>query len=252
MSDMDRKPQKFLFVLTSQETLGDTGEKTGFHFSEMAEPYYILEDHGVDVVLASINGGQPPADPSSVEKPGGKKDIVERFHADDDAMERLASTQPVDQIDIAEFEGVYLPGGHGTMWDFADNAALTALIEKAWRSGKIVAAVCHGPAGFLNVKDERGDPLVKNRYVNSFTDEEERKTGKDKTVPFLLESALREKGALFEHEAPQQAYMAQEGRLITGQNPASASLVANAILRALGISSYKGASAQAPAIQPGQ
>jgi putative intracellular protease/amidase len=231
---------KFLFVLTSHDRLGKTDEKTGFHYSEMADPYYILQDHGVGVDIASIDGGEPPADPGSLEK--SEDDIpesVRRFLNDDAAVEKLKSTIHIDDVQMDQYAGIYFPGGHGTMWDFPTSEGLKKVVEAAWNSKKIVAAVCHGPAAFVSAVDKDGKPLVKNRRVNCFTDEEERKVKKDKIVPFLLESKLRELGALIEKEQPFEAFIVEDSHLITGQNPKSAPLVANAILRVLGISPYQ-------------
>jgi len=230
---------KILFILTSQRQLGDTGEETGFHFSEMAEPYYILQEHGVEVTLASIKGGTAPIDPGSLKDDDpARQEIIDRFQDDPQAMDKLKNTAPVADIDIAGFDGLYLPGGHGTMWDFPDNKALQALLTKAWEQEKVIGAVCHGPAAFVNAKDSNGEPLIKNRRLNSFTNEEETEVEKDNVVPFLLESRLREQGALFDKEQPFQAFVVEDSHLLTGQNPASAPLVANAILRCLGISPY--------------
>lgn len=229
------KKQKFLFVLTSHGELGDTGEKTGFHFQEMSDPYYILQEHGIEVDLASIKGGEPPADPKSEKD---KAESVQRFQKDKDAMAKLQATKKIDQINISDYAGIYLPGGHGTMWDFPDNKALQKAIEQAWADKKVVAAVCHGPAGFVNVKDKEGNPFFKNRRINSFTDAEEQAAKKDKIVPFLLQSKLKNLGGLFETTDPGQAIVVEDSNLITGQNPPSAALVANGILRTLGISPF--------------
>lgn len=229
------KSKKFLFVLTSHDQLGDTGDQTGFHFAEMSDPYYILQDHGVEVDLASIKGGEPPADPCSLKEDA---ESMKRFQKDSAAMAKLKSTTKIDDVDVSAYEGIFLPGGHGTMWDFPDNKALKQALETIWRQKKIIGAVCHGPAALVNLKDEGGQPLVKNHRLNCFTDEEERKVKKDKVVPFLLESALREKGAIFEHAEPFEAKLVDDGHLITGQNPPSAELVANMMLMGIGISPY--------------
>jgi putative intracellular protease/amidase len=228
--------KKFLFVLTSHSQLGDSGEKTGFHYSEMAEPYYILSDHGFEVDLASIAGGEPPIDPSSTKDNGEEEfESVRRFMKDQDAQTKLKNTKKVDDVKIDGYEGVYLPGGHGAMWDFPNSQGLKALLESADQNQKIIAAVCHGPAGFVNIMTKDGTPLVKDRRLNSFTDEEERAVKKDKIVPFLLETKLRELGGFIEKQQPFVGYVAEDSHLITGQNPKSASLVANSILRSLGI-----------------
>lgn len=232
---MTEKTPAILFVLTSHNTLGDTDQRTGFHFSEMSDPYYILKDSGIMVDLASIQGGRVSADPESVkEGPGGNPESVQRFLDTPEDREKLENTIPVAAADMARYEGVYLPGGHGTMWDFPDSEELTKLIEDAWEQDKIVAAVCHGPAALIAARDREGAPLVQDRRVNSFTDNEERKVEKDDIVPFLLESKLRALGAIFEGAPPFQEIVIIDGPLITGQNPASAAGVGQAILRKLG------------------
>ncbi len=228
-----KNQKRFLFVLTSHDQLGETGEKTGFHFDEMAQPYYILQDHGFVVDIASIKGGEPPAAPMK-EQP----ESVVRFRNDKEAMKKLKGSKKIDAVDIKHYEGIYLPGGHGAMWDFPESEELQKVVEEAWVRGEIVAAVCHGPAGLVNARDEEGEPIVKDRCVNCFTNAEEEEVKKEKIVPFLLESRLRELGGLFVSEQPFQGILVQEGTLIMGQNPKSSGLVANAILRALGVSPY--------------
>lgn len=232
--------KRFLFVMTSHDKLGDTGDKTGFHFVEMSDPYYILQDHGITVDLASVKGGQPPADPDSVdyEDRNENEDSVNRFLEDASAMKKLKSTMRVAEADIKNYDGVYLPGGLGAMWDFPDNKDLQKLLQDAWRLKKIVGAVCHGPAAFVGLQDENGVPLVRNRRLNCFTNDEEEASGKDDIVPFLLETRLRDLGAVFEKEIPFQGIVVEDSHLITGQNPKSASLVANAMLNTMGISPY--------------
>jgi putative intracellular protease/amidase len=236
---MTQQRQKFLFVLTSHDQLGESGGKTGFHFLEMSDPYYILQDHGLEVELASIKGGNPPADPESLKEAQKKEESVKRFLSDKEALRKLKNTLKIDDVNMKAYEGIYLPGGHGTMWDFPSSQGLKRAVEEAWKSGKMVAAVCHGPAGFVEARKENGEPLVKNRRLNCFTDEEERTVGKDDIVPFLLETRLRKLGCLFDNTSPFQAIVVEDSHLITGQNPPSASLVANAILRTLGISPYQ-------------
>jgi len=233
---MARAHKKFLFVLTSHTKLGDTGEKTGFHFSEMSLPYFMLEDNGVDVTLASIKGGEAPADPKSLkqaEEDG--EESVARFLEDSEAHEKLKNTFDLEHISADEYEGIYMPGGHGAMWDFPENKDLKNLIETFWAQGKIVASVCHGPAALVSVMDEDGFPIVRNKLVNCFTNEEEKAIGKDKAMPFALETKLRELGALFQHADNFEGFAIEDGRLITGQNPESAEKVARAIIRCLGL-----------------
>lgn len=235
---MTNASKRFLFVVTSHDQLGETGDKTGFHFSEMAEPYLILTRAGVAVDIASIKGGKAPADPSSIEDPDDREAaIINEFNNTPGAKEKIENTTPIEDIRLDDYDGIYLPGGHGTMWDFPDNKDLVALIETAWAQGKIIAAVCHGPAALVHPRNGDGEPIIKGMTVNSFTDEEERKAGKDKVVPFLLESKLKEQGAKFKKEGPFQSCVAQDGQLITGQNPASAAPLAEAILGKLGVKS---------------
>jgi putative intracellular protease/amidase len=236
---------KFLFVLTSHDKLGNTGQKTGFHFSEMADPYYLLKNAGVEVDLASIAGGRPPADPGSLKNnPGENPESVRRFLETPEDKNKLDNTLPVSTVNIDEYDGIYMPGGHGTMWDFPTNEALTRLIEAAWKEDKIVAAVCHGPAAFIAVRDENGDPLVQDRRINSFTDAEEKKVERDNVVPFLLQDKLRALGAIFESAPPFEEIVVIDGRLITGQNPASAPGVGRAILKKLGLRESRNVNSQ--------
>lgn len=231
--------KKILFVLTSHDRLGGSGEKTGFHWSEMTDPYFYLQDNGVEVTLASIKGGEAPADPASLRDEEGKTpESVTRFHKDAKAMKKLKSTLKVDDVKLDEYDGIYLPGGHGTMWDFPRNAALIHAIEQFWADGKIVAAVCHGPAAFLNACDEKGKPLVKGRMVNSYTNDEETESGKDAIVPFMLETELRRLGGLFESDYPWAGIVVRDGQLMTGQNPKSALPLGRAILSALGLTPH--------------
>jgi putative intracellular protease/amidase len=227
---------KILFVLTSHDRLGSTGQKTGFHFSEMSDPYFILEDNGVKVSIASIKGGAPPADPESVdhENSSDTPESVKRFLDDLQAADKLEHSLKLEDVIADDFDGLYLPGGHGTMWDFSNNKTLAKLVSDFWSQGKIVASVCHGAAGLLDAIDINGEALVKNREVNSFTDEEERKIKKDSIMPFLLESRIRELGGKFEKVDPFQGIVVTDGQLITGQNPPSAPKVAYQMLNQLG------------------
>ncbi len=218
---MTTKP--FLFILTSHNTLGETGEPTGFHFEEVATPYYILQDAGINVEIGSIKGMSPHPDPSSVDSEDNSKnpDSVRRFINDTESVYKLENARPVDEYDMNDFSGVYMPGGHGTMWDFPDNPALQELITDAYEGGKAIAAICHGPAAFVNLEKD-GRPLVQGYKINSFTDEEEKAVGKDSIVPFLLETRLRECGADFQSTEKWGAICVEDGPFVTGQNPASA------------------------------
>jgi putative intracellular protease/amidase len=211
-----------LFVLTSHNTLGNSGKPTGFHFGEMSTPYYILEDAGIPAVLASIRGGAPHPDPSSVNENDRSKnpESVNRFLDDINAMNKLQNTRPISEHNIEDYSGIYMPGGHGTMWDFPESFPLVKLIRRAYEEEKPIAAVCHGPAAFVNV-EVGGRPVVQDRKINCFTDEEEKAVGKGGIVPFLLESRLRELGADFQKTGKWGAICVEDPPFITGQNPAS-------------------------------
>lgn len=224
---------KILFILTSASTMGVSDKPTGLWFEELATPYYAFLDTGASVTLASIAGGAAPIDPRSVKPKGENEDSVDRFLGDKAASGALNATLALSAIDISEYDAVFLPGGHGTMWDLPESAELAAMLGKAWADGKVVAAVCHGPAGLVNVKDETGAPLVSGRRVTGFSDSEERAAGLDEAVPFLLETRLRELGGRYENVADFQPFAIADGRLVTGQNPASSALTARLTLEAL-------------------
>lgn len=221
---------KILIVLTSHAVLGETGRPTGFYWEELAVPYWAFRDAGAEVVLASIAGGAPPADPASTEE---ESDAVRRFRADPAAMAALAATAPVADLPAGDFAGVFLPGGHGTMWDLPGSAALAALVGTLFDAGRPVGAVCHGPAGLLEAKRADGRPIVAGRRVNGFTDEEEAKAGLTEVVPFLLETRLRALGGRFEGGAPFTPFALRDGNLVTGQNPMSSAPAAKLMLEAL-------------------
>ncbi|GLK82304.1 type 1 glutamine amidotransferase domain-containing protein [Ancylobacter defluvii] len=224
---------KILMILTSSATMGEAGEPTGLWFEELATPYYAFVDADALVALASIRGGPAPIDSRSVKARGENEANVDRFLVDEAASKALNETLPVRAIDISEYDAVFLPGGHGTMWDLPESAELALLLGKAWADGKVIAAVCHGPAGLVNVKDEDGIPLVSDRRVTCFSDSEERAAGLDEAVPFLLETRLRALGGRYESIADFQSFAIADGRLVTGQNPASSALTARLTLEAL-------------------
>ncbi len=224
---------KILLILTSASTMGVGDKPTGLWFEELATPYYAFLDTGAAVTLASVSGGPAPIDPRSVKPKGDNEASVDRFLGDVAASGALADTLPLSAIDISDYDAVFLPGGHGTMWDLPESAELAALLGKAWADGKVVAAVCHGPAGLVNVKDETGAPLVSGRRVTGFSDSEERAAGLDEAVPFLLETRLRKLGGRYESVADFQPFAIADGRLVTGQNPASSALTAKLTLEAL-------------------
>lgn len=222
-----------LMITTSAATLRGPDKPTGLWFEELASPYYAFVEAGASVTLASIAGGPVPIDPRSVKPKGENEASVDRFLDDAAASCALAATPAVTGIDVTAYDAVFLPGGHGTMVDLPESAELAALLGTAWAEGKVVAAVCHGPAGLVNVKDQAGAPLVKGRRVTGFSDSEERAVGLDASVPFLLETRLRELGGLYDSAADFQPFAVADGRLVTGQNPASSALTAKLVLEAL-------------------
>ncbi len=223
---------KILVVLTSHDRLGDTGQNTGFWLEEFTTPYYVFKDGGAEVVLASPNGGQPPLDPKS-DEPGAQTESTARFANDVAAKKQLVSTLKLSDIKAEDFDGVFYPGGHGPMWDMPDNPASVALLESFVRAGKPIAAVCHAPAALVNIRDANGDHLVKGRKVTGFSNTEEDGVGLSDTVPFLLEDKLKEQGGMYSKGADWDAYAVADGKLITGQNPASSKLVAQKLLEQL-------------------
>lgn len=220
---------KILFVLTSHDKLGDTGKKTGFWLEEFAAPYYVLADAGAVITLASPHGGQPPLDPKS-DEPDSKTEATERFMEDVDAQTALANTVKLPDISPDDYDAVFYPGGHGPVWDLAEDPHSIALIEAMYASGKPVAAVCHAPAAFRHTKAPDGTPLVKGKSVTGFSNTEEGAVQLSGVVPFLLEDELKAKGANYSKADDWHPYAITDGNLITGQNPASSELVAKALL----------------------
>lgn len=223
---------KVLIVLTSHDQLGNTGEKTGFWLEELAAPYYALKDAGVDLTLASVKGGQPPLDPKSND-PSFQTDATRRFDADAAAKAELRTTKKLSDVSIDDYDAVFYPGGHGPMWDLAEDAHSKALIERAFASGKPVALVCHAPGVLRHVKAPDGSPLVKGKNVTGFTNGEEQAVGLTEVVPFLVEDMLKASGANYSKAADWQPYVVTDGLLVTGQNPASSDPVAHALLTLL-------------------
>jgi putative intracellular protease/amidase len=221
-----------LMILTSHDELGDTGKKTGFWLEEFAAPYYVFKDAGASITLASPKGGQPPLDPSS-DTEDTQTDDTRRFYADDEAQAALASTTKLDQIAVEDYDAVFYPGGHGPLWDLAEDEASIALIEDAIAAGTPVAAVCHAPAVLRHVKGADGMPLVKGKSVTGFTNTEEEAVQLTDVVPFLVEDMLKEKGGDYSKTDDWGVHVVQDGLLITGQNPASSGPAATALLRAL-------------------
>ncbi|MCC8934545.1 type 1 glutamine amidotransferase domain-containing protein [Rhizobium sp. 'Codium 1'] len=223
---------KILMVLTSHDQLGDTGKKTGFWLEEFAAPYYVLKDAGADVTLASPKGGQPPLDPKS-DEPDAQTEATGRFKSDQTAQQLLASTTPLSHIDPADFDAVFYPGGHGPLWDLAEDKDSIALIEAFAAKDRPVATVCHAPAVLRHVKGKDGKPLVSGRKVTGFTNSEEEAVGLTDVVPFLVEDMLQERGGLYEKGADWSVHVVTDGKLVTGQNPASSEEAAKALLALL-------------------
>jgi putative intracellular protease/amidase len=221
-----------LMVLTSHDQLGDTGKKTGFWLEEFAAPYYALKDAGADIVVASPKGGQPPLDPKS-DEPDAQSEDTERFKADADAQKVLATTATLDSVSAADFDAVFYPGGHGPLWDLAEDRASINLIEAFAQADKPVAAVCHAPGVLNSVKGADGEPLVKGRKVAGFTNSEEEAVGLTDVVPFLVEDMLKANGGDYSKGADWGSYVVTDGKLVTGQNPASSREAAEALLKLL-------------------
>ncbi|SDY32082.1 Putative intracellular protease/amidase [Jannaschia faecimaris] len=225
---------KVLFILTSHDKLGDTGNPTGFYIDEMAAPYWALTDAGHDVTIASVKGGKPPIDPNSLDDdPSKRPEPVTRFLDDAEASTKLKNTPAVATLHVADYDAVFLPGGHGTMWDFADNADIARLVSGIYAKEGVVGAVCHGPAGLLGATKPDGSPLVAGLRVNGFTDSEEHAVGLTDQVPYLLETRLRELGGKFDNGADWDAFAVTDSRLVTGQNPQSAEKVGAQMVDAL-------------------
>lgn len=220
---------KVLMVLTSHDQLGNTGKKTGFWLEELAAPYYAFKDAGADITLASPKGGEPPLDPKS-DDPDAQTEDTTRFKADADAVAALGNTAKLADIDPSGFDAVFYPGGHGPLWDLAEDKDSIALIEATLAAGKPVAAVCHAPAVLRHVKGSDGQPLVKGKQVTGFTNTEEDAVGLTEVVPFLVEDMLKANGGQYSRGDDWASYVQTDGLLVTGQNPASSADTAKALL----------------------
>ena len=223
---------KILMILTSHDQLGNTGKKTGFWLEEFAAPYYVFKDAGAEIVLASPKGGQPPLDPKSDEA-DAQTDDTRRFKKDAAAINALAHTTKLAEVSGDSFDAVFYPGGHGPMWDLAENADSIKLIESMSAAGKVVSAVCHAPAVFRHTKSPDGSPLVKGKQVTGFTNSEEEAVQLTTVVPFLVQDMLEGNGGLYQKGADWQSFVVTDGKLITGQNPASSAAAARAVLAQL-------------------
>ncbi|MDQ2811073.1 MAG: type 1 glutamine amidotransferase domain-containing protein [Actinomycetota bacterium] len=223
---------KILLILTSHDQLGDTGEKTGYWYEEMAAPYYRFTDAGAEVVVASPAGGPPPVDPMS-NWPEYTTDDTRRFDGDSAARSVLARSVRLDSVTAEDFDGVFYAGGHGPMWDLAEDQVSIHLIEAFWRAGKPVASTCHGPAVLRHVTDSSSQPLVRGKRVTGFANTEEAAVKRTDAVPFLLEDELKRLGGDYSRAGDWQPHVVEDGKLITGQNPNSAGPVAEALLAQL-------------------
>lgn len=223
---------KILMVLTSHDQLGNTGNKTGFWLEEFAAPYYVFKDAGAEVTLVSPAGGHPPLDPKS-DEPDAQTDDTERFRNDAEAQKALANTGRLSDVAADTFDAVFYPGGHGPLWDLAEDKTSIALIEAFAGSNKPHGFVCHGPGALRHVKSTDGQPLIQGRDVTGFTNSEEAAVGLTDVVPFLIEDEFQRLGARYAKAGDWQVHAVVDGQLITGQNPASSAAVAEKILKAL-------------------
>lgn len=220
---------KILMVLTSHDKLGNTGRKTGFWLEEFAAPYFVFKDAGVKVTVASPKGGQPPIDPKS-DQPENQTPAMTRFKQDEEAKKQLSKTTKLADMKAEDFDTVFYPGGHGPMWDLAESSDSINLIESFYNSGKPIALVCHSP-GVLHHVTYKGAPIVKGKRVTGFANSEEEEVQLTKVVPFLVEDELKRLGGLYEKAANWQSFVVVDDRLITGQNPASSTAGAEALLK---------------------
>jgi putative intracellular protease/amidase len=227
-----KQKNKILFVLTSHDKLGDTGKPTGLWIEEFANPYYYFLDKGIEVVIVTPKGGQAPIDPKSNDA-SFQTPATKRFYADRNAQKALANTGKITSVKEQDFNAVFYPGGHGPMWDLANDKNSIKLIQDFYNSGKPVALVCHAPVALVNVKDKNGKYLIANKKVTGFANTEEEAVGLTKVVPFLLEDKLKERGATYSKGADWSSYVVEDGLLLTGQNPQSSEEVASKLLARL-------------------
>ena len=224
---------KIAIIATSHALMGGTGEPTGVSLEEFTTPYYAFVNEGADVDVFSIAGGKVPIDPRSLKPKGEAEESVERYLSDASAQASLASTEPVTEIDVSDYDAVFLPGGHGTMWDFPENKGLSNVVASALGSGRVVGAVCHGPAGLISAKYPDGTPVVRGKKIAGFSNSEEDAAGHTATVPFLRERRLKELGADYQAGPDFKPFAVRDGLLVTGQNPASAQATVDHMIEAL-------------------
>lgn len=220
--------KKLLFVLTSHGQLGDTGKPTGYFLGEVSHPWEVLHNAGYEIDFVSPKGGTSPIDGFDLEDPVNKA-----FWEHKEYRNKIENAIQPEQVEVNDYSGVFYAGGHGTMWDFAENRDLAKIAAEVYENGGVVAGVCHGPSGLVNIKLSSGDYLVNGKKINAFTNEEETAIKLDKVVPFLLESKLKERGAIFEKSAPWQVHVSLDQRIVTGQNPQSAKKVGEVMLSEL-------------------
>jgi len=223
---------RIVMVLTSHSELGNTGEKTGFWLEEFAAPYYAFVDAGVEVVIAAPEPSEPPVDPRS-QAPENQTEATERFQQDAAAQAKLAHPSPLEQVSVTDTDALFFPGGHGPMWDLATSDATTQLVEDYYAQGKVIGAVCHGPAALVNAKTPQGDSILKGKKLTAFTNTEERAVQLDQVVPFALETRLRELGGEFSRAQTFQPHVVTDGTLVTGQNPPSSAATALGVVKLL-------------------
>jgi putative intracellular protease/amidase len=223
---------KILMVLTSHDELGDTGKKTGFWLEEFAAPYYVFKDAGAEVTLASPKGGQPPLDPMS-DSEDAQTEATKRFKSDEAAQKQLANTAVLADVSAEGFDAIFYPGGHGPLWDLAEDSDSRALIEAFDASGRPIGAVCHAPAVFRHTRDADGNPLVSGKTVTGFTNSEEEGVGLTDVVPFLVQEMLVANGGNYQKGDDWSEFVVTDGKLVTGQNPASSEEAARKVLSLL-------------------
>jgi putative intracellular protease/amidase len=223
---------KIVIVLTSHSELGSSGKLTGFYYEELTDPYYVFKDAGFEVELASVNGGKPAHDPGSLPAEEKRAASVKRFLGDSEGLKHLENTTAIGDIDFTGYQGIFLAGGHGAMWDLPGNVPLAKLLGEFNSAGKVISAVCHGPAGLLGAKDESGSSILAGKKITGFSNEEETMTGLNTVVPFLLQDSL---SALGEYESGPRfrPYSVVDGTLVTGQNPASSAVTAENVVKVL-------------------
>ncbi|WP_416799038.1 type 1 glutamine amidotransferase domain-containing protein [Ciceribacter azotifigens] len=223
---------KILMVLTSHDELGNTGRKTGFWLEEFAAPYYAFLEAGAEITVASPKGGKPPLDPKS-DEPGFQTDVTRRLNADPKAQAVLASTIRLSSATSEDYAAIFYPGGHGPLWDLAEDRDSINLIEATYRAGKPVALVCHAPGVLRHVRAVDGTPLVRGKKVTGFKNSEEDGVGLTDVVPFLVEDMLKQSGGIYSSGEDWKSYAVQDGLLITGQNPSSSTETARILLASL-------------------